>query len=176
MRPEVLFPNVDGVRAGPGSIEDLFCLHDLRRRSIHEQQNFIALHRRFILKNAVLGDADAVQARADRTQPAHNNRALERTDNPGDQRPGYQTRARGLESRRTPIRARASPDAAPEGAGLAPALHAVAGVVIPYDVLFGVIVLADNGQNMHVDSCALECFTASRPPDGYDTPLLLIRS
>src|ERR1039457_958309 len=120
-----------------------------------QEEKLIGLDGSLVLHDAVFGDANAVQASADRAYSAHNNGSLERADNPADQRSGYQHRPyawNGEESRSE----QESPDTATEGAGLAPPLHAVAGIVIPYDVLLGVVILADDGQFVHVKPGPLE--------------------
>jgi hypothetical protein len=49
-----------------------------------------------------------------------------------------------------------APQSAPERTGLAPVLHPVTGVVVPDRVFFGVGILADDRQHLHVDSAALQ--------------------
>ncbi len=51
-----------------------------------------------------------------------------------------------------------APQPAPEGPPLPPHLHAIAGGVVPDDVLFGVIVLPHDGQLLHVEPRPLEFF------------------
>ena len=53
-----------------------------------------------------------------------------------------------------------SPKATPKGPQFAPDLHAVTGVVVADDVLLGVIVLAHDGQFLHVEPRPLEFFDA----------------
>jgi hypothetical protein len=50
--------------------------------------------------------------------------------------------------------------AAPKGPQFAPYFHAVANVVVADDVLLGVIVLAHDGQFLHVEPRPLEFFDA----------------
>nr|WP_218120460.1 hypothetical protein [Nitrosomonas sp. Nm132] len=47
-----------------------------------------------------------------------------------------------------------------KGPQFAPDLHAVTGVIVADDVLFGVIILAHDGQFLHVESRPLEFFDA----------------
>jgi hypothetical protein len=54
---------------------------------MREQEEIIGLEGRFVLHNAVLRDADAVQTGADRAQSADNNSAFQRADNPGQSCP-----------------------------------------------------------------------------------------
>src|SRR5271157_807757 len=129
-------------------------------RAMSQEEKLVGLERRLVLDDAVLRDSDAVQPRADRAQSTRHNGAFQRGDDPGDQGPGYQHRPDawdGEESRSE----QEPPETAPEGAGLAPALHAVAGIVIPHDVLLRVVILADDGQLLHVEPRPLkflQCF------------------
>jgi len=72
-------------------------------------------------------------------------------DDPGGHGSGDQQRAnaRHPEERRTD---QESPESAPEGAHLAPILDSVSGVVVTHDVLFGVVILADNRQLRYVEA------------------------
>jgi len=51
-------------------IEDLFCFGDLIRRAMGDYEEFVGFYRRFILKNAVFGDAVTVKTCAQGLRPA----------------------------------------------------------------------------------------------------------
>ena len=80
---------------------------------------------------------------------------FERADDPHDERSRHEqlTDARHPEERGAEQQ---PPEAAPEGPQLAPVLHAVAGVVVADDMLFRVVILADDRQLLHVEAVLLK--------------------
>ena len=130
-------------------LHNVFRLGHLICRSVSQDEELIRLDRRLVFHDAVLRDANAVQPRADRAQSAYHYGALESPNNPRNERAGYQDRAdagNGEESGSE----QHPPEAAPEGTKFPPVLHAVAGIVVTHDLLFGVIVLTHDGQFLHI--------------------------
>ena len=122
---------------------------------MRDDDEVIGLQLRLVPEDAVLGDADAVEARAERRQAPDHRGLAERADDPAHQRPEHHhvpeagdEEERGAEQH--------GPEAAPEGAPLAPELHAVAGVVEADHVLLGVVVLPHDRELLHVEARALE--------------------
>ena len=54
------------------------------RGSVRQEKELVRLQRKLVSDNAVFGNADAVQAGADRGQPAHDHRSLQGCYDPGD--------------------------------------------------------------------------------------------
>src|ERR1035441_7678228 len=117
--------------------------------AMSQQEKLVGLERRLILHDAVLGNAYAIQPRAERAQSAHHNGAFQRADDPGDQRTGYQYRPEARNNEESGSEQH-PPETTPEGALFAPVLHAVTGVIVSDDVLVGMIILADDGHFLHV--------------------------
>ena len=78
-------------------------------------------------------------------KPADDHGAFQRSDNPTDQRAEHHEGTDAWDNEESRPKQQ-TPKAAPKGPQLAPDLHAVTGIVVADDVLFGVIVLAHNGH------------------------------
>ena len=122
---------------------------------MHHHEELVCLDRQFVLNDAVLWNTDAVESRTDGAQASNYRGALQRSHDPRHHgtRSQHRTDAWNKKEGRSEQQ---SPDASPEGAGLAPVLHPVAGVVITDRVFVGMRIFADDGQSSHVGPCALK--------------------
>ncbi len=66
-----------------GTLEDTASSGGFVGGAMYQQQVLIRLDRDFVVQDAVLGDTDAEQARADGAYTTHQNGILERADDPG---------------------------------------------------------------------------------------------
>src|SRR3984957_12925465 len=140
---------VNGIRDLRCSANNLLCLLDVSGRTVNHQQVLICFEGCVILDNAIFRNTDTHEPSSYCAHAPPHRGAFQRADDPGDQRTSHQDRpnARYGEERGAKEQA---PESPPERADLAPALHAIAGVVIADDVFVRVCVFGDNGQTLHV--------------------------
>ena len=145
--------------SGAGCLKDTLGRGHLGGCPVREDEELGRFERGLVFHNTVLGNANAVQPGAQCTQSAHHHGAFQRSDNPTDHWAKYdQGSDAGDKEKRRPKQQ--APKAAPKGPEFTPDLHALAGIVVADNVLFGVIVFADDGQLFHVEPRALEFFDA----------------
>src|ERR1044071_843034 len=143
-----------------GRFEDALGLGHLVGGAMRDDEELGTFERCLILHDAVFRNANAVQPGAQRTQPANYHSAFQCSDNPTHQRAENDERTDAWDNKHRRPKQK-SPKPAPKGSQFTPDLHAVTDIIKPNDVLFGVIVLAHDGQFLHVESRSLE-FSDSR--------------
>src|SRR4030095_10907761 len=108
-----------------------------------------------VLHDAVPGDPEAGERRPQGGQAADDHGPLQRADPRRGEGPRQDdgTDARDDEESGSEEH---TPQPTPEGPDPAPGLHAIAGVVVADHVLLGVVVLAHDGELLHVEAPALK--------------------
>ena len=82
-------------------MQDIPSAFDLLRGTVRNQEELSVLHLGLVLHDTVLRNADAVESRAEGSDPPRQDCAFERTDDPHDERPRHEhlTNARHPEKR-----------------------------------------------------------------------------
>jgi hypothetical protein len=122
----------------------------IRGGAMRRHQKRIGRQRRLILKHAVLWHTDTGKRRAKRAQPADNHRALDRRDDHCRQVAEHHHLANHGDHQEHATEEQA-PQATPERTALAPEFNAVAGIVEPDHLLFGMVALADDTEVFHIE-------------------------
>jgi hypothetical protein len=142
---------IDARGADADAPEDRLGARHLLGRAVCGHQKAVGLDRRFVCNYAVLGDAAAIQGRAECAQPADDDGAFDRGDHRGGEVSQYDhvsyDRNEHEDAAEEP-----TPESTPEGAALTPEFHAVSGVVEPNDVFIGVVALAHHAEVFDVDA------------------------
>src|ERR1017187_4477604 len=123
--------------------------------AVCDDDELIGLERRLVLEDAVFGYTDAVKACAERRQTPDDGAFCEGANDPADQRAQHHEEPDARDEKKGGAEQHA-PEGAPERTPLAPPFHAIAGIVKADDVLFGLVILADNRQLLHVEASVLE--------------------
>src|SRR6185369_11537576 len=124
-----------------------------------DHEELVGFDCRFVLNTAVLWNTDTVQRGGQCAQTADYRGTFQCSDNPDCQWTEHKkwTNSWNNEKGRPEQQ---PPKSAPECSPLAPDLHAVTGIVITDDMFLRVIVLANNGELLHVETCQLKFFDA----------------
>src|SRR5664279_486638 len=135
--------DVDLCRAS--RLQDALGLDHLVRCTVSDNEELGGFERRLVLHDTVLGNANAVKRGGQRTQPADHHGTFQCSYNPTYEWAEHDERTDARDNEKSRPEQQ-TPKAAPKGTQFAPDLHAVTGVVVTDDMLFGVIVLPNDGQ------------------------------
>jgi hypothetical protein len=141
------------------AINDFACLGSLRSRAVGKYKKLATFDCCLIEQNAVLWDAHAKKAGAERTQAANNNSTLQGTDEPSDERTSNDQWTDAGDEKECGTE-QPAPNAAPEGALRTPVFDAVAGILVADHVLICVVVTSNYGKLLHIKAGALKVFDA----------------
>src|SRR5579862_9491857 len=140
---------------GLSCVQNIPGLGSVGGSAVCNQEELVGLDCGLVFQNAVFGYANAVEAGSKSAQPSHGHRALQAADYPRRYRSGHKDLANARHPKECGAEQK-SPQPAPERAHLAPGLHAVSGIVVTHHLVIGAVILADNGQLLHVEPSFLE--------------------
>src|SRR5579863_1898390 len=123
--------------------------------SVGDQEELARLHPGLVLHDAVLRNADAGQCGTEGTEPADYDGAFERANDPRHQRSRDDHRTNDWQPKERRAEQHA-PETAPKRSQLAPVLHPLANVVVADDVLFRLVIPADDRELLHVEATPLK--------------------
>src|ERR1039457_9853 len=141
------------------SFEDALGFRHLVCCTMSDNEKLGRFDRRLVLHDTVLRNANAVKRYGQGTQSANYHSAFQSPENPTCKRAEHKEGADARDNEKGRPKQQA-PKAAPKGPLFAPNLHAVTGIVVTNDMFLGVIVLAHNGQFLHVEPRPLDFFDA----------------
>src|SRR5262245_8410580 len=145
---------VDSSR-GRSAIDDAFGPRYFLRRAMGDHQELVRLESGLVLHDAVPGDAEAGERRPEGGHAADDQGPLQRTGHGGPEGPRQDDGTDAWDDEEGGPKEQA-PQPTPEGPDPAPGLHAVPRVVVADHVLLGVVVLAHDGELLHVEAPSLK--------------------
>src|SRR5271166_5312840 len=131
--------------------QDRLSARHLFGRAVRHDQKPVSLHGTLVREHAVLRNAAAIERCAQGAQAADDDSAFDGGDHHGGKVSKHDDMSDNGNHHENPAK-KPAPEAAPEGAALAPKLDPIAYVVESYDLLVGMVSLADDAEMLHVNS------------------------
>jgi len=138
-----------------GADENFFGMAYVIDGAVGDQNELAALERCLVPQYAVLGDAQAVQAGANRAQTAYHDHAFHSPEDPTDEWPANEQRPDSWDQKEGGTEQQ-SPYPAPEGTQCSPVFNPVPGIVVADHVFLFVNVASNNRQFFHIEAALLE--------------------